>query len=172
MKHKTVILVSLSYWLFAHSLETPEWVDNGKHKTFQVQGEVCQAAQVGQRQRNHSLYWGSHSRGTYHKPLKACEGFERISITEVEMNCTWTAAWRVLGQHLRHHIERGEYGCENFVSYCSQTLNRWFQFIDNFCVCQCLFCGHIIWEFAAKQKNRHLTKLNTFENNILYFFFP
>lgn len=44
--------------------ETLERVDNGKHKTFQVQGEVCQAAKAGQRQRNRSLYWATHPRGS------------------------------------------------------------------------------------------------------------
>lgn len=102
---------------------------------------------------------GISSERKYPKPLKAWKGFERISITE---NCMWTAAWRVLTQHLRQHIERREYGCENFVSYCSQTLNRWFQFIDYFCMCQCLFCGDVVWQFAAKQKNKYETRLKKY----------
>lgn len=94
MKHKTTILVSLSYWLFAHSLETQEWVDNGKHKTFQVQGEVCQAAEAGQRQRNHSLYWASHLRGSITSLWKLGEDLKGSS----SQRFTWTAHELPLGE--------------------------------------------------------------------------
>lgn len=66
----------------------------------------------------------SHVIGKYHRWWSLHEASQ----------LTWTETGRDLTQHLRHHTERWEYSCEDFVSDSSQTLNRWFQFIDNFCV--------------------------------------
>lgn len=122
-----------SYWLFPQPLKT-------QNKTIMENTKNCKYRETYTRLLKYSRHGETTpSTGEVIQEARIASHVTwkdlHHSVSSEASLCTRTAAWRILTQHLRHHIERREYGRENFVSYCSQTLNRWFQFIDHFCVC-------------------------------------